>query len=263
MLERAAQVATQRPAAYPGPHQYLYLRFREGWTEVENSIAFQTANTQQTWVAPDGSGRQRLTVDGPPRFLRRQDRAAWVAAGRPKLVPASTDGTYPAGGYPAGNQAAPSGLPTNPGELLPAIVKRFEGGRSSVEETFETAGTLLQDSGSPALRAALYRMLAVLHYFAYLDRASSTPKRISPVAGMCRSTGAGAERTRGSADEHADRHHDHAATRDHQQRVAERTCRKRHRTQAITNSSIETTEPATTSAVWWSGGICRTCAADG
>ena len=41
-------------------------------------------------------------------------------------------------------------------------MKRFEGGRFNVERTFELVGTLLQDSGSPALRTALYQMVSQL-----------------------------------------------------------------------------------------------------
>jgi hypothetical protein len=164
VLERVAHVATHQPAdAYPGPHQYLYLKFREGWTQVANStIAYRTTDTQQDWVAPNGSGRQRYVSDGSPRFLTPRDRAAWLAAGRPPLTAPSIDATYPAGGDPAGNQVDPRGLPTDPGALRRAIVARFERGSLNVERTFELAGTLLQDSGSPVLRAAVYRMVAEL-----------------------------------------------------------------------------------------------------
>jgi len=185
VLERAARVASGRPAApYPGPHQYLYLRFREGWADVENSIAFQTTDTQQTWVAPNGAGRQRLTVDGAPRFLTPRDRAAWLAAGRPALVPPSTDGTYPAGGYPAGNQLDPTGLPTNPQALKTAIVKRFEGGHANPEATFDTAGTLLEDATSPTLRAALYRVVAGLSGVRLLGRQKDALGRTATVVGL-------------------------------------------------------------------------------
>ncbi len=184
-LERVAYVATHQPAAtFPGPHQYLYLKFQEGWTEVENSVAFQTIDTQQDWVAPNGSGRQRLTVDGLPHFLTARDKAAWLAACRPELVPPSTDGTYPAGGYPAGNQLDTSGLPAQPTELLSAIVRRFEHGRFDVTQTFETAGTLLQDSGSPALRAAVYRMVARLPGVELLGRRTDPLGRVGVAVGI-------------------------------------------------------------------------------
>jgi hypothetical protein len=175
VLERAAQVATIRPAEpYPGPHQYLYLKFREGWTtwgsQNGSGFAYRTIDTQQDWVAPNGSGRQRLIYDGPPQFLTARDRAAWMAAGRPEIAVPSLDGTYPAGGYPAGNQVDPAGLPTQPRELLRAIVDRFERGKFDPVRTFEAVSTLLQDSGSPALRAALYRMVADMHGVQLLGR---------------------------------------------------------------------------------------------
>lgn len=194
VLERVADVANRQPAGrYPGPHQYLYLKFREGWTQVQNGIAFGTTDTQQTWVAPDGAGRQRLIVDGPPRFLTRQDRATWLAAGRPRLVPASTDGTYPAGGYPAGNMIDPRSLPTDPAALRQAIVQRFEGGTFNVGRTFELAGTLLQDSGSPALRAALYRMVSQLAGVELLGRQTDALGRHGIAVALAEADGARGE----------------------------------------------------------------------
>lgn len=172
VLEHVARVATHQPArAYPGPHQYLYLKFQERWTLAVSFPArgraakfrAYTVDTQQDWVAVNGSGRQRMIAEGQPRFLTPRDRAGWVAAGKPRWAPTCVcDGTYPPGGYPAGNQLDPAGLPVEPQQLLRVIVKRFEGGRFQLQQTFETVGTLLQDSGSPTLRAALYRMVARL-----------------------------------------------------------------------------------------------------
>jgi hypothetical protein len=194
VLERAAHVATRRPSAgYPGRHRYLYLKFLEGWTLIQGAsndgrstpaFAFRTTDTQQDWVSPDGSGRQRLEVDGPARFLTPQDRAAWLTSGKPVLAAPSTDGTYPAGGYPAGNQLDPSGLPTEPAELLRAIVRKFEGGRFSVEQTFTTVGTLLQDSGSPSLRGALYRVVEHLPRVQLLGRRSDVVGRKGIAVGV-------------------------------------------------------------------------------
>lgn len=195
LLDRAAQVATQRPAEpYPGPHQYLYLKFREGWAMWEGAsngatFAFRETDDQQDWVAPNGSGRQRLIYDGPARFLNARDRASWVAAGRPVLIPPSTDGTYPPGGYPAGNQVDPAGLPTAPAALLRAIVQRYERGKYNVEQTFETVATLLQDSGSPILRAALYRMVAHLHGVQPLGRRTDALGRTGISVGLMGSGG--------------------------------------------------------------------------
>jgi hypothetical protein len=175
VLDRAARVATQRAVEpYPRPHQYLYLKLREGWTtwgsQNGSGFAYQTIDTQQDWVAPNGSGRQRLIYDGPPRFLTAGDRRGWLAAGRPVISVPSIDGTYPPGGYPAGNQVDPAGLPTQPRQLLDAIVKRFENGKFDPTKTFLAVSTLLQDSGSPALRAALYRTVAGLRGVQLLGR---------------------------------------------------------------------------------------------
>ena len=201
VLERVARVATQRRAdAYPGPHQYLYLKFREGSTNVvvvtdpsKLAFAFRTADTQQDWVAPNGSGRQRYIADGPARFLTPRDQAAWQATGRIPIAPPSSDGTYPAGGYPAGNQIDPRGLPTDPAALRHAIVKRFENGRFTVERTFALAGTLLQDSGSPALRAALYRMVAGLPGVQYLGQKTDALGRRGIAVGLAEVDGVRSE----------------------------------------------------------------------
>jgi hypothetical protein len=195
VLERVARVAVRRPAdAYPGPHQYLYLKFREGWTQVANStIAYRTTDTQQDWVAPNGSGRQRYIADGAPRFLTPRDRAAWLAAGRPRLTAPSIDATYPSAGSPAGNQIDPRGLPTEPSALRRAIVTRFERGTFNVEQTFELAGTLLQDSSSPALRAAVYRMVAGLPGVQLLGRQTDALGRHGVVVGLTNSAGVRSE----------------------------------------------------------------------
>lgn len=189
VLQRAAQVATQRPPEpYPGPHQYLYLKLQEAWTvwgaQNGSGFAYRTIDTQQDWVAPNGSGRQRLIYDGPPRFPTARDKAAWLAAGRPIIAVPSLDGTYPPGGYPAGNQVDPAGLPTDPRQLLHAIVKRFESGKFDPVKTFLAVSTLLQDSGSPALRAALYRMVAGLRGVQLLGRQTDPLGRRGVMVGI-------------------------------------------------------------------------------
>jgi hypothetical protein len=51
------------------------------------TVTSYQADTVQTWVAPNGSGRRVTTTDPTPRFFTAQARAAWVAAGRSLVSP--------------------------------------------------------------------------------------------------------------------------------------------------------------------------------
>jgi hypothetical protein len=55
-----------------------------------------------------------------------------------------------------------SALPTDPAALGRSIVSRFESDRSNPATTFAFAGTVLQAGASPALRAAVFRLVATL-----------------------------------------------------------------------------------------------------
>jgi hypothetical protein len=166
VLEHVANVAGRAPAsAVPSAHQYLYLKWIRGWANLESFdghlFASTDQDTEQDWEAPNGSGRQRI-VEWGFRFLSPADRAAWRASGLPLPAEPSTDGRYPAGAYfdnCSVKPQDPAGLSTNPEQLLGALVRRYERGRFDPAATVENVACMLQATGYPPLRAALYRVL--------------------------------------------------------------------------------------------------------
>jgi hypothetical protein len=76
------------------PGQYYY-------TEVQTQVASgggslvaggppvsdYLSGTGETWIAADGSGRQVDTTDPTPQFFTGADRATWMAAGEPTVLP--------------------------------------------------------------------------------------------------------------------------------------------------------------------------------
>ncbi len=147
VLEAAAVRAGHGTGASqpPGPGQYLYVKevVAKGLGSAQGCAAAPVK--EQAWVAADGSGRQVGTF--PARCGQL-----------------SFDRTYRAGGLPwwlYGYVKAGS-LPTDPGALRRAIVRRFEHGHSRPSATFVYAATFLNAGSPPALRAALYRVIESL-----------------------------------------------------------------------------------------------------
>ena len=114
-LAEAARVAASQPTgSVPGPHQYLYYEIT-GAVLSDGPTAFGgkefpvvSVQRTQTWVAPDGSGRQRITTIKTSLLLPSQQEA-WRAAGSPgaeagsrnsdTTLPESTAGRFgPSGG---------------------------------------------------------------------------------------------------------------------------------------------------------------------
>jgi len=115
--------------------------------------------TVQTKVGPDGSGSRVTTID-KVSFATDQDEAAWIAAGKPdKLQAGDTrterftqeDLTY---GYDL------STLPTDPDPLESAL-RQVAGRQRDDQQVMDLAANLLTDANPPpALRAALFQVLA-------------------------------------------------------------------------------------------------------
>ena len=182
-LAQAARVAASQPTgSVPGQHQYLYYEvtgavLSDGPTAIGGK-EFPVVSVQrtQTWVAPDGSGRQRITTTKTSLLLSNQEHA-WKAAGSPGAEAGSrnSDTSFPESssgrfGPPGGPVVlGPDGtwslsypdtahFPTQPAALEEAIKKYFgvTGGPYTV---FTLAGEALQFGASPALRAALFTMV--------------------------------------------------------------------------------------------------------
>lgn len=122
-------------------------------------------HTREVWIGSDGSGRALIRT-GEPRFLGPEDRAEWVAAGRPELdQPGSSDQTF---GPNELIYTDFSQYSTDPDELYDQIRSKAEGyGPSTDAEMFVLVGDMLRETGKenvapPELRAALFRVAAMV-----------------------------------------------------------------------------------------------------
>jgi len=194
VLDRMATL-TDRQAISVKPGEYYYTEL-EGQSGTSSgplvaggpTVTVYGAETVQTWVAPNGSGRLVTTLDPTPRFFTARDRAAWVAAGRSLRalfpVPPSTVQLFGAGYAFTDNPIIRvfdiSHLPTDTARLTQLIAE----GRVNVKGShqtelkglgpvsncqtkaciiFERVAILLQgpDIGAtPARRAALFEVMA-------------------------------------------------------------------------------------------------------
>jgi hypothetical protein len=181
VLNEAASVAANLPASQvPGSGQYLYYRTTQGSVQDsgaplgERNFLLYSTETIDTWVAPDGSGRQRIVV-AAPHLLYPADQSAWEAAGSPNYGVQSAgvfDTKFPSttriGGplieevngenylaYPDDSK-----IPTDP-SALKQYLNRYDH-NSGPATTFLIAGDLLQEGASPALRSALFQVIEQL-----------------------------------------------------------------------------------------------------
>ena len=178
-LSQVASVAATRPAGItPGPGHYLYYETTQLLQELGppapegvRQFLFDVTETTQTWVAPNGSGRQRIVV-GQPRLAFPADKAAWEAAGSPAgLHPVGADVSYPSTQAPNGGplRAAhgqyflsylnSSTFPTQPAALEKYMDRYFKIYKESPSATFQLAGNVLQVGASPALRSAIFELI--------------------------------------------------------------------------------------------------------
>jgi hypothetical protein len=198
VLNRVATVAArQPPSLFASRGQLAYSKVLSGSTTSISysesprskrcgaSIVFSYSFTEQDWVAPDGSGRQ-LIVRGlntvQPRFQAIAGRFRKYMNG----TEPSMDSRYRPTMFP---YSSPAGLPTDPRRLLAAIVRRFEHGKYDLATTFQRAEELIVASASPALRAALYRMLAQLPGVQFLGHHRDQIGRAGITVGMTDSAG--------------------------------------------------------------------------
>ena len=181
VLDRAAAIAALQPQApYASAHQYAYSKTLQGSTGIIGqssgppahlkpgqsftptcwgNVAFSYTFTDEQWVAPSGSGRDRV-VRGASVFLTPRDRAVAQRYHESTAgIEPSMDTRYLRGMFP---YSSPKGLPDQPRALLRAIVVRYERGRYDRWTTFYRAEELLAASNSPRLRASIFLMLAQL-----------------------------------------------------------------------------------------------------
>ena len=168
-LSRMASVAADQQTTAPAAGQLVYTKTRAVYESStygagpshDQNFSVLMPVTRRAWIGLDGSGRL-LETDGTPTFLTPQDRAAWVAAGRPSLGAGKTsDEAFGKGGL---GYLDLSKLPTDVVQLRTMIVERkIESGPAGDAETFTIIGDLLRETyAPPALRAALYQIASEL-----------------------------------------------------------------------------------------------------
>jgi hypothetical protein len=184
-LDHAALVAASRPSGpVPGAHRYLYYEVTQGSVQGtpvpvgQKPILYRETETLDTWVATNGSGRQRIAY-APDTVVLPSQRAEWDNT-PPRVIPPTTSdtifpttfpGSSPVGGplvVPQGKQKSyvlsyPSAakFPTQPAALKRAIEKYY-GVTGGATTLFSLAGNVLQVGASPALRAALFKLVEQL-----------------------------------------------------------------------------------------------------
>ena len=162
-LSQVASIAATRPPGItPGAGHYLYYQTTQLLQELGppapkgvRQFLFDVPETTQTWVASNGSGRQRIVV-GQPRLAFPSDQAAWEAAGSPAgLHPVGADVLYPSTQAPNGGplRAAhgqyflsdldSSQFPTQPAALEKYMDRYFKIHKESPSATFQLAGNVL------------------------------------------------------------------------------------------------------------------------
>jgi hypothetical protein len=185
-LNQAAQVAASRPSGpVAGTHEYLYYAMTQGGVQAtpgwagHSSVLYNSSETLDTWVAPNGSGRQRITY-APDTVVLPSQRAEWDGPHALVIPPTTSDTAFPttfAGSHPVGGPLVmPTSkqssyvlsypdnakFPTQPAALERAIEKYFHVSHERVTSTFFSAGNVLQVGASPALRAALFKLVEQL-----------------------------------------------------------------------------------------------------
>ncbi len=101
LLRRTAAVAERQEVPEGnGPYVYRKTRVltRQTFVVPTGTWTALLPSVEESWIAADGSGRQRSTP-GDYRFLGPRDRARWEAAGSPS-PPGPSDITMPPGTLP-------------------------------------------------------------------------------------------------------------------------------------------------------------------
>jgi hypothetical protein len=177
VLRRIAVVAADQPSQPPPViGQFVYTETTDEQTLLYvpggglANFSFTESWSREAWIGPDGSGRIVSTLR-EVRFPSAADRAAWVAAGSPELGgdEAANDESFGPGEL---HFLDLSTLTTDPQELLAVIEEReIVGGPPGDWETFAIVGEMLRETyAPPALRAALYEVVANLPEVEYLGR---------------------------------------------------------------------------------------------
>lgn len=156
VLDALAAVAAGRPPTtlVPGPGKYLYvLDIELKGAPPGGGMSMPCGSViRQEWLAGDSSGRQ--VIDQPGCVQQSRIVQSWPRGGN------GINSDY----------FAWEGLPTEPTAMEAAIVKRFEGDHANNAITFLIATSVLNVAAPPAVRAAVFRMLATVPRVHYLGK---------------------------------------------------------------------------------------------
>jgi hypothetical protein len=194
-LDRAAEVAATQPTPNtPQRGQYLFYSLTQS---VSTGIGepgapaclLVTINKIDTWVAPDGSGRQVDETEPSQHLLRHENQACEEqdahASNQPTVSVARYPTTHAIAGpviyntrtgenylvYPASPR-----IPTSPGPLKRYLDKQFDTSGHPVDE-FVLAGTLLEAGAPPTLRVALFQLIKGLPGISLIGRSKDEAGR--------------------------------------------------------------------------------------
>ena len=184
-LAKVAEAAAAQPAADTElPYRYEKTQSRYLDTAVwSKSLAwsFFVSETDEEWIAGDGSGRRHRVV-APVKFAEPEDREAWEAAGRPDFQPHAWSGHVEDETLRAGSdnnriyKSELSGIPTDPVEVsewLIAQVAKSHNGFSPAVRSLNLVSEILNDPlATPELRAALYEAEGLVPGIEYFGKAT-------------------------------------------------------------------------------------------
>jgi hypothetical protein len=205
-LNEVAMVAASRPSGpVPHAHQYLYYEMTQGFVQTtpisagQKSVLYRYTDTENTWVAINGTGRQRITYASPTVVLPYQRDQS--STSRAQLSPPSaSDTTFPttfSGGQPVGGPLIRTGptsyvlsyvdtavLPTQPAALERYIERYYGVPRSQATTVFFFAANNLAVGASPAVRAALFKVVERLPGVTLLGRTKDASGRVGVGVGL-------------------------------------------------------------------------------
>jgi hypothetical protein len=156
VLDALAAVAAGRPPAtlVPGPGKYLYVLDIELKGAPPGGGPSMPCGSviRQEWLAADSSGRQVMAQPGCGQQGPIVQR--WPTGGNGLTF----------------DYFDWQDLPTQPAAMEAAIVQRFEGGHANDAMTFLIATSVLNVAAPPAVRAAVFKMLATVPQVHYLGK---------------------------------------------------------------------------------------------
>jgi hypothetical protein len=162
LLAVAAVAESASPAKDEGRFQYRRALVTELSTFVTtgNTWSVMLPSLEESWIAPDGSGRLRSVMQSPV-FPGERDRQGWETAGSPEFDTGVSDLTFPKGALTFESFLQ---VPTAPEAVLNLLLDQVDGDEiPEAVALFIRIGELLSEAGAtPQQRAALYRAASSL-----------------------------------------------------------------------------------------------------